>query len=109
MSDSMNSLVNVSAFNSFAYKMNEIFEVISFFSVILIIHLNIVYFQTFIFKVNKKYYITDFKYKRDLTNELQFQANSVIIESTEEPIDENNFDELLKNYVNTFSGKYLNL
>lgn len=31
MTDPMDSLVNVSAFNLFADKMNEIFEVISFF------------------------------------------------------------------------------
>lgn len=110
MTDSRDSAINVSAFNLFADKMNEIFEVIIFFFFleILIIHVSIVYFKICIFKINKKYYITDFTFKHKKVKELQFQADSVIIECIDEP-DENNFSVLLKKDLNTFSGKYLYL
>lgn len=78
-----------------------------FFFAILIIHVNIAYFLILIFKINKKYYITDFTIKRDKINELQLQADSVVIECIDEPNNENNFSVLMKKNVNTYTGKYL--
>lgn len=107
MTDPMDSMINVIAYNLLADKINKIFEVHNYFFAILIIHVNIAYFLILIFKINKKYYITDFTIQRDQENELQLQADSVVIECIDEPNNENNFSVLMNKNVNTYTGKYL--